>query len=187
MYKKIITLLSLCLISYAYSQDPGVEKNMFTVQTGILGAWVNNEFRLANDLTLRSEAGFALSYATGMYEKNRYAAVPIFSIEPRWYYNIKGRAEKGRTVKNNAANFTGLQVSYVPDWFTVSNVDNYKVADQINIIPRWGLRRTIGQSNFNYEFGIGLGYKISFLKQYGYKQNESKAIFDTTFRIGYKF
>lgn len=36
-------------------------------------------------------------------------------------------------------------------------------------------------------WGIGIGYKYYFLKQYGYKENEGEATLDLHIRIGYTF
>lgn len=197
--KKIKPLLAILLapIFSVYAQeatdepgvtDSGVEKSIINVQTGILGVWASYEAGLSNTLALRAEAGldagFYYTYAT---RKTVFMAGPSVNIEPRWYYNINKRAAKDRNTSNNGANFLALSVRYLPDWFTLSNEKNYNIADQLFIVPKWSIRRNIGNSNFNYEAGIGLGYQHVFLKQYGYTEDDSKAYLDLHVRLGYTF
>ena len=40
-----------------YSQNNGVEKSIFNIQTGVLGSWLNNETKISNKFALRSEIG----------------------------------------------------------------------------------------------------------------------------------
>lgn len=138
---------------------------------------------------MRSEIGLDAGYFKSYYSGNDdiFMAGPSVNVEPRWYYNLESRANKGRNTKNNAGNFVGLSFKYLPDWFTVSNDNNRNISDQILLIPKWSIRRNIGQSNFNYEAGAGLGYQYVFLKQYGYRENASEAYLDLHIRIGYTF
>ena len=64
--------------------------------------------------------------------------------------------------------------------------DNVEVADQISIIPTWGIRRNIG-NHFTYETGIGIGYLYYFAKDAGYAENESDVAVNLHLRIGYRF
>ena len=111
---------------------------------------------------------------------------PVITAEPRWYYNLAKRNRKGKNTINNSANFLTLRISYHPDWFTISNYDNVRVAEQISFIPEWGIKRTIG-SHFVYELGIGIGYRYYFLKQYGFLGNEGEVAANLHFRLGYGF
>lgn len=166
-----------------------VEKSMINIQTGLFGIWAGYEGGLSNTITLKTEAGLdAGFYYTYLTDEVVFMAGPSVNIEPRWYYNIKKRAAKGRNITHNGANFVGLSVKYLPDWFTVSSDDReYNIADQLLIIPKWSIRRNIGNSNFNYEAGVGLGIQYTFLKQYGYKENFTDAYLDLHVRIGYSF
>ncbi|MBP4140060.1 hypothetical protein [Flavobacterium geliluteum] len=177
---KIITLL-LIVFQFTYAQKTGVEQSIFNVQTGFLGVWVNNEYRLSNEIVLRSEIGLD----SGLRECNDcfidYTFLtPVITLEPRWYYNIKKRNSENRGT-NNSANFLALGINYHPDWFVISNEENISVSNQISIIPKWGIRRNIGNSDFNYEAGIGIGYK------YYLDESISGIAGDLHLRIGYTF
>ena len=189
MKKTIYLLLVFSISQNSFSQDiKSVEKSIFSVQTGILGFWTSNEARLTNSIALHSEIGLEAGFFGGeMRSRNTFLLAPVITLEPRWYYNLEKRASKSKNVKNNGASFVTASINYYPDGFVISNNSNVIVYDQVAIIPKWGMRRNIGNSNFNYELGAGLGYRKIFLKKYGYAENKSEATLDLHIRIGYTF
>lgn len=172
-----------------FSQDKAVvEKSIFSLQTGLLGFYINNEYGISNKIVLRTEFGLDAGFFGGeLRNKNTTILAPVINFEPRWYYNIEKRALNNKIIKNNNANFLTTSISYHPDWFVISNNEFIKVYDQISIIPKWGIKRNISNSNFNYELGIGLGYRYNFLKKYGFTKNTSEAALDLHVRLGYTF
>lgn len=180
--KKIIFIITIALVSVvAKAQNSGVEKSIFSVEAGFLGAWVNNEVRLLNEIGLKSELGMDVGLRGCSDCDTEYALAPVVTLEPRWYYNIEKRSGKGKIIKNNSANFATLSLRYYPDWFVISNATNANVENQITIIPKWGIKRTISNSNFNYELGIGIG------KRYYFDTEEWDTAADLLIRIGYTF
>jgi len=168
------------------SQKVSVEKSVFGIQTGLLGIWGHNEFKMSNKLAFRSEIGLDVGFWGGsFYEDNGFIMAPLLSIEPRWYYNISKRAAKEKRIDGNSANFLSLRIAYHPDWFVISNQDVNMVSD-ISIVPTWGLRRNIGQ-HFNFETGAGIGYAYYFAKAAGYVENEGEVVLTILLKIGYKF
>lgn len=189
--KPKIVFIILLISNFIHSQsvDGNIEKSIFNIQTGILGVWVNNEAKIANSFALKTEIGLDVGLFTRDFSKDNTTTflAPVINLEPRWYYNINKRNNKGKKTINNSANFLTTSISYHPDWFTISGNDNISVYNQLAIIPKWGIRRTIANSNFNFEAGIGLGYRFYFLKQYGYSKNDGETALDLHFRIGYTF
>jgi hypothetical protein len=174
-----ISLLILAFQSIS-AQNTGVEKSIYNVQTGFLGFWINNEYRLSNEISLRSEVGLDAGFSSCSDCTTTYGLTPVLTLEPRWYYNITKRNSKNRGA-NNSANFLALNIKYLPDLFVISNNDYARVENQISIIPKWGIRRNIGYSNFNYEAGIGIGYRFYL------DENFSEKAADLHLRIGYTF
>jgi hypothetical protein len=189
MLKKIIYATIVLLVSQTnFSQNKGIEKSLFNIQTGLLGTWVNNETKLTSNLALRSEIGLDAGIFGGEINGNTGVFLtPVINFEPRWYYNINKREKKGKKTTNNNANFLTTSISYHPDWFVISKRDNLSVTNQLSIIPKWGIRRNIAKSNFNFEAGIGLGYRFYFLKQYGFSKNDGETALDLHLRVGYTF
>ena len=174
-------------------QKPSVEKEIIGVQAG-LGVWAYYEFKMANQLTLRTEAGlnggvwFKSSFYGGT--EGGLLLTPIVRAEPRWYYNLNRRVRKGKDIKGNRANYLSLDTSFAPDWFVVSTNDDYKFYKRpiVSVIPTWGIRRTLGK-HFDYETGVGLGYSHAFKftkNGYTYKAQDG-AVLNLRFRIGYHF
>lgn len=178
----------LLIFQSNYSQNNGVEKSIFNIQTGVLGSWLNNETKISNKFALRSEIGLDAGIFGGEINDNSgFFLTPVINIEPRWYYNILKRENKNKPINNNSANFLTTSISYHPDWFVISNKNNINIYNQLSIIPKWGIRRNIANSNFNFEAGIGFGYRFYFLKQYGYSKNDGETALDLHLRIGYTF
>lgn len=176
-----------CLTISAKSQNTSVEKSTFGIQTGFLGVWVHHEARLSNQLVFRSELGFDSGIWGGdFYDRTGYVFTPVITAEPRWYYNLKKREGKSKRIDGNSVNFVSLKTSFHPDWFVISNYDNISVISDLSIIPTWGIKRNIGR-HFNYEAGIGVGYRYIFAKQAGYLENETEVALNTHLRIGYRF
>ncbi|AZB32172.1 MULTISPECIES: hypothetical protein [Chryseobacterium] len=182
--KKQLYLISFALLSiYGMAQDNNVEKNITGAQIGLFGLDFYNETKIANRTTLRLEASlFPAIWGGDLYGKTGFAFYPSFTLQPKYYYNISKRAENGRNTKNNSANYVGLQIRYIPDWFVISNANNVSLSNQVNVIPTYGFRRNFA-NNFNYEFRAGLGIGTAFTTN----NNVTEAVFDLSFKIGYDF
>lgn len=164
-----------------------VEKSIFNAQIGTLGIWGNWEARLGSKFALRTEIGLD---AVGSINNDhtQLGLAPSLTLEPRWYYNIAKRSRKGKNTAKNGANFFTVSFKYLPDTFVITGEDDANVLNQIYIIPKWGIRRNIGSSNFNYEAGIGIGYMHIFVdKDHFYSGDESDVAVDLHLRIGYTF
>lgn len=187
-----ISISSLKAQEQVSSSTASVEESIFGVQAGVLGVWVNNEMRLTNSIALRTELGLdaALFGGSIYFEDSRtnYAFAPVITAEPRWYYNLNNRQKKGRKIFKNNGNFVGLEFSYNPNLFVISNVDNIEVFNQIRIIPKWAIRRTIGK-HFTYEVGAGLGYRYAFFDEndYLFPPDKGEVILDLHIQLGYTF
>ena len=162
--KKIIAFIIFGLTITINAQSTSVEKTMFGIQTGFAGLWINNETRLTNSIVLRSEIGIENDFAVGdHYSSTGFILQPVLNLEPRYYYNIEKRNSKGKKNSKNSGNYLSIKTSYHPDWFVINLDDNItKIAD-LSIIPTWGIKRQIG-NHFNFETGIGFGYRVVYLK-----------------------
>jgi hypothetical protein len=148
---------------------------------------VHNETKLSNAMVLRSEIGLDSGIWGGdFYNGTGFLMTPVLSLEPKLYYNLNKRVSKSKRIDGNSGNFISLKTSYHPDWFVISNKDNISVISDISVIPTWGIRRNIG-NHFNYETGVGIGYRYIFAKQAGFPKNKSEAAFNLHLRIGYRF
>ena len=152
------TLIIIAIYQIGTAQSAGVEKSVYTIQTGFLGVWFNQEARISKEVVLRSEVGFDGGIRGGdLVGKTIIGLTPVLAVEPRLYYNIIQRGVDGKESRNNSANFLALGIKYHPDWFVIGNRNDLSVDEQISVIPKWGIRRAIANSSFNYELGLGIG------------------------------
>lgn len=193
--KRIIAFTILVFTINSNAQNASVEKTFFGIQTGFAGIWLNNETKLTKTIALRSEIGIENDFAVGdHYNGAGFILQPVLNVEPRFYYNLEKRKSNGKKTSKNSGNYLSLKTSYHPDWFVINLDRNFgKIAD-LSIIPTWGIKRQIG-NHINFETGIGLGYRIVFLKSYYQTENsQNVTVFTETrnqytpyihFRIGY--
>jgi hypothetical protein len=187
LMRAVLAIVGLGLAISAKSQEVSVEKSVFGLQTGFLGIWVHGEIRMASELALRLEAGLDAGIWGGTYyEKTGFLLTPVLTVEPRWYYNLAARDSRSKEVDGNSANFISVKISFHPDWFVISNYEDLNKISDVSIIPTWGIRRNIG-IYFNYEAGVGVGYRYIFAKKAGYPENEGSVAYNIHLRIGYKF
>ena len=183
MISRNLTIVLLILnTTFSFAQEkPSVEKSIFGIQTGLLGAWIHNESRLTNSIALRSEIGLDIGIH-GNFNSTTTVLIPSIRVEPRWYYNLEKRIAKNRKIENNSGNFLALNITYNPDKFYISNQDNINVISTVAFIPKWGIKRTVG-SHFTYETGIGIGGFIV-LNEF---EPDRKIAIDLHLRVGYTF
>jgi len=191
MKKKL--LLLILIVSQSFSVDAQeqeifeVEKSINQIQLGP-GLWFSNETLIGINSTLRTEIGVELSAIMDNENNYAYFFTPAISLEPRNYYNIQKRGEKGKVTEGNSANYFSLKGTFYPNMFTLPKHDEIYVPNQLKIIPMWGIRRDFNRLNF--EFGAGVGGIYVFKKPIwrDYRNNSRFNItFDLHARIGYRF
>lgn len=193
--KNIITV-SLVLASYFIKaqevEKVSVEKNLNSVQAGLLSLSYQNEKRLDRKITLRSEIGLStgsstVTYADGKKESS-FLILPYLNVEPRWYYGLDRRSRLKKKTNNNSSNYISLLTSFVSSRTTLVNSKDFEVAPFIKIVPEFGIRRTSTSGHFFSESSIGYGYQHNFFdKSFNYTYDKNQAIIDIQYKIGYIF
>ena len=183
--------MTLGLHSISKAQEVSVEKSTFGIQTGFSGVWANNEAKLTNEFVLRSELGLDRNISGGDYYDNDYKSIgillsPAVTLEPKWYYNLKKRNAESKSISGNSGNYISLKSSFNPDWVIVSKLQNLNLINQIALIPTWGIRRNLGE-HFNFETGIGLGFRYLLAKSEGLPENDLDPAINLRLRIGFRF
>jgi hypothetical protein len=157
------------------------------IQTGFLDVWFYNEKRLTNEIALRSEVGLEHSVSGDPFFKNSSLFIaPVFTVEPRWYFNLARRANKGKTTIGNSGDFIALKASYYPYWHVVSGQSRIRVASLFSLIPTWGFKRNIGR-HFTYEAGIGFGDRYTFFRNLSFSEIDVNLGVNLHLRVGYRF
>ncbi|MGY6649378.1 hypothetical protein [Wenyingzhuangia sp. IMCC45574] len=181
-----LVLLFGAISCFAQKETSSVVKNMYNIQTGF-GLWANNETRLSPEVALRSEVGFSGGYRQS-FDKSTLAFVPGLSLEPRWYFNLKKRAKKGKDISFNSANYWSVKAFLISDSFVIATNDDLTVLDndRLHLTANWGLKRNFSE-HWNYEFGIGFGTNLLHRdRDYFFGREESPIVGNLTLRLGFK-
>lgn len=188
----VLSLVLMCFFSNAQEvQKVSVEKNLNSIQAGLISLSFQNEFRIDKKITLRSEIGLApgssiIEYPNGDKEKS-FLIVPFINVEPRWYHSLDRRSRLKKSTKNNSSNYVSLFTSFISSSTALVNTKNFETAPYIIIIPEYGIRRSLGKHFFS-EYSAGVGYQRNFLdKSYNYKIDENEVFIDFQFKFGYIF
>lgn len=184
MKKTILLLFAFMFIQKSIAQDTiaSVEKSNFGIQTGLIGLWGFNEYKLSNPISLRSEIGVQLGFSTG-YDKTYTTIFPSLSIEPRWYYNLNKRLRKGKNIKKNSGNYFSIYSIYNSNQTLYSSNENIDYVSKFAILPKWGIKRTYN-NHLTFETNFGLGPNF-YPKDFNGKRQD--VYVDLGLRIGYTF
>ena len=193
MQMKNFIVLAFVLMSFIAKaqEEVSVEKNLNSVQGGLISLSYQKEIRLDRKITLKSEIGLVsgsstIEYSDGQKEKS-FLIVPFVSVEPRWYYSLDRRNRLEKETKNNSSNYFSLLTSFSSTRTTVVNTKDFETAPSLDIIPEYGIRRSIGK-RFYAEYSAGIGYRHNFLKkEYFYSIDENEVVIDIQFKVGYIF
>lgn len=168
------------VVLFSNAQEKQKLEDIFSIETGLIGIWINYEKTLSDRFTINTEFGYAGGILKGTYDRSvDYIFTSILSLEPRYYYNFGKRVEKAKNVTNNAANYFTAEFYYVPDWLTKTNRLNAGIESNFGIIPKYGFRRNLTQ-NLNFDFAVGLGYSSA-----KYRDNNLQTALDI--RLSYSF
>ncbi|HCY82937.1 MAG TPA: hypothetical protein DHV22_15745, partial [Xanthomarina gelatinilytica] len=95
-------------------------------------------------------------------------------LEPRFYYNLNKRHNKGKRIDGNSGNFISLKTSYNSDLFFIGTNEDIHLETDFMVIPTWGIRRNLCK-HFNYEAGFGIGY-IHYREEYNINNKSDVAV-----------
>ena len=191
-YLIIIILVFILFVPKGHAQEVSVEKNLWGIQTLIFPLSVYNEAKLTPNIALRSELVWGFGWTgNGSYHDNsvQWAVIPYLGIEPRYYYNLNRRKQKGKRIDGNSGNYLSLYTGFQPGFgITSKNVDLFPV---VYIVPSYGLRRNIGK-HFNFEAAFGIGYGWEFEKYTypggrDYRNTDSGTVYNVRLAFGYMF
>lgn len=126
--------------------------NPLSFKLSFLFPAVGTEIRLADKFSLDISAKLnAVVGVTGSSSNPNlvFFPFPVIHAEPKWNYNIKKRAAKGKKVNHFSSNFVSLYSSYR---LKVSQYTNHSIL----IGPTWGMQRNLGTIGF-FKLNTGLG------------------------------
>lgn len=166
----LILLVAILGFNQTKAQDsvkldqPTEVKSLTKANLHVLGLSVEREQKIGRITTVYGGLGVFGTYiygtelrynsATGQLYTKKYDDFKFYPVVfggIKHYYNFKNRIKKGKKTSNNAANYVALDVMGIfPSVFD----ENTPFSTQLNVSPRWGLQRRLGNKG-TFEFGIG--------------------------------
>lgn len=170
----IVTFIcAIATINVSNAQEQNYVEKVSNVQASILYPSIHysyeNQWGVNSTYEIRGgiEGGFEYHSYISEVKETLYTFNPTFDLGYKYYYNIQKRAQKGKNIANNAANFFGISLVTSIGQYTVGvlryeqerykeNVYNSGV--QFSFVPKWGITRMLGK---NIAFNLQLGPAIS--------------------------
>lgn len=177
---KILVLTVSCLLSCQAVKGQvakpdllaSVDPFLFGIEGGFVGAGLYGEYGLNNSISIRGELGIDALVFRKDNRRTTFIA-PIVALEPRWYYNISKRANRGKNVNNNSANYFAIRT----ELHAIDRVNREAFAIGMpQIAPLWGFKRSI-YNHFTADLSFGYGFRFG--------QNTMLARPNLNIRLGY--
>ena len=185
-FKLSIVLFSLCFVNtnlHAQEQTEisdttttAITVTNHSISTEILALTYNYEYALGTKCSVVGRLGLQSGLGYNSTFGTRYTIHPGISIEPRYYYNLQKREQKGKRTNKNSANYLALTSWYILDPIVEHNSTGNSL---FLIAPNWGIRRVYGNA-FLLEFNTGISYSID-----EYKTEDWNLLLNL--RVGYVF
>lgn len=157
--KGSISICSLLFFTIWSLQAQEVGKSVTkisSIKMGVLGFGYSQEYAIGKITTINFELGFltgSVGNKNGAFDNSWDWSLPLAArVEPRVYYNLIRRSEKGKNTQYNSSDFIGLAVTYSSG----TSIGNLTANPQLSFIPQWGIRRQISP-RFYFEPSIGYG------------------------------
>ena len=174
--RALISISIFILIYGLASAQTGSTTTINTLKATFLGLSYSYEQSMSQKSTINYEFIMAGAFGSNFMYGNFWLIAPVIRAEPRYYYNIINRYDKGRKTKNNSANYLAISADYQLGTGFGRNASSIST---FNLIPKWGIKRTIG-NHFIFEFATGIGAQKS-------QNNNWKASPGLDLKLGYLF
>lgn len=141
-------------------KDALLEKGM--VKANLLFApSINYEYNVYDNFTLKAEAGITPTYFD-IFGNNKIAIFQKYEVQGKYYYNLKKRILKGKSVTGNSGNFVAAVYNYQNKEALFSEVSRF--TDFSTLGGVWGFQRS-------YNSGLSLLFEIGFGYDFAYRSN----------------
>lgn len=152
MKRLSVISIFIFLTILTYAQNDKVQ-NVHSLKATFIGLSYAYEQSISQKSTINFELMLAGGFGSNIIADDYWLIAPIMRVEPRYYYNFHKRITKCKKTINNSANYLSLSADYQ---FGTSIGNNAHALRAFGLIPKWGIKRTIG-NHFIFEFATGIG------------------------------
>jgi hypothetical protein len=200
--KQKLDFTKLCPVLRCHAADKFLLKTNFVdivslayARNTIIGSVIPNisaEFKLGElPFSINTKLSSKLEYASSLeYDFYYFTVYPQFSVEGRYYYNLKRRMLMGKTGNGLSANYISLGPTFNGEFQTFhiggNRTDRSRSFAGMNLST--GIQRLIGDHlyfDFNTGMSYGMEYNYDGANSDSYKHG--KFIFNLGVAIGYRF
>jgi len=174
--KKFWFFVILILLSYNLLAQNDKTYSSHSIKGPLIGLSYSYEHPIAQQSTLNLELILNGGFGSSIFYDSYWVIAPVLRVEPRYYYNIIRRFEKEKKTINNSANYLALAVDYQPG---ISIGKNAEANQYLQIVPKYGLKRTIGR-HFIFEIAAGIG-------AYVVESSDWETVIAFDLKLGYAF
>jgi len=179
---KLLSIVLFCTFftPKLFAQESNGVENVHSAKITFLGLSYSYEHAIGKQAVLNGELKLATGFGANYFfdeGKTWHVVFPMLRVEPRYYYNYLKRVGKGRKTVNNSANYLALSIN--KSFNPIIKTSGVSLINQFSVIPKWGIKRTMGQ-NFFFETAIGVGYRYD-------KIDKSRASLGFDLQFGYAF
>ena len=153
--KLFLTAIIMVMSVFGYSQSTQNHHKVYIPFW--IGAGYGYEWSVADEVTINSQIDMRAYIGDDDFAIDNFVFSPRITIEPRYYYNLKKRAEKGKNINSNSANYVSFDLSYeLPLGLSgIRDVPQHT----FRLLPSWGMRRELSE-HFTMDFSVYAGYKL---------------------------
>lgn len=154
MNRRSLIVAVVCMLSVRFisAQEVKVSKT-HSIKVTFIGVGYAYEQPISPQSVVSFEAMLAGGFGSNIIYGDYWIVAPVIRVEPRHYYNFLKRAGKGKKTIGNAGNYISLSA----DWqLRESMGSNARAERTVSVVPKWGLRRVMG-NHFMFEFATGVG------------------------------
>ncbi|MBY0478684.1 MAG: hypothetical protein K2Q24_13640 [Chitinophagaceae bacterium] len=164
MIKIILVLIVSGLLHTANAQTPPPKTKLSSFiksDLGLQGIGFTYEHGMGKHFSTDGSLGVGGGYniAEGFIEYQFLKPALHFSVNPKFYYNLEKRINKGKSAKYNSGNYFGARLKYNLPLYNRTDIIRTSILTNIH----WGIQRAIGHHwTLNSLFGIGYASDIEY-------------------------
>ena len=155
-----LLLITLVTTINAQETDALLEKGMVKANLFFTPS-INYEYNVYDNFTLKAEAGITPTYFD-IFGSKKVAFFQKYEAQGKYYYNLKKRVSKGKSVSGNSGNFVAAVYNYQNKEALFSEVS--RSTDFSTLGGVWGFQRS-------YNSGLSLLFEIGFGYDFAYRSN----------------
>jgi hypothetical protein len=175
LFRTVLTSLIVIYSGLLSGQTEKIE-SIHSIKATIIGLSYSYEQLIFQQTVVNFEFMIGGGLGSNWKAGDNWLIVPSVRLEPRCYYNFYKRGLKEKFVTHNSSDYIALSADYQFH----NNLGSSKSGEEyFSLIPKWGLRRSIGD-HFFFEGAAGVGAYTS-------KSEKIHALVGVDLKIGYAF